>query len=382
MRITSKKVGWLTKTFLAVVLVGSLQHLGLRHFSDTPPPPRFSGEVRLMSFTGFSARPVVVRKKIDLEQPTLSATAFSFVVTRKIVPAPFGSSSATTSSPVQLPAPMTRAPAPENTVSPNKPVADALPLPAVPFPFAYRWRESNLISRLGDETDASRSLSIAAAPTSAAASPSGPLLQETAAVSAVRDRPGISPMIEPASKRTTDTGSASDDRPQIKEAPSARPSPEPAVDSGPIPALPFSLQLSSCRSLKNAQNAVFDFRKMGLEPFIAKVYLANHGGCWWRVLSGQYASAEAALRAKRALGVSTAIVKRTRFATLIGEYPTQDLTAEIQNHLENLGFSAYSVKNPDRGFRLFVGAFTRKGQAEEQAVELRAKGMVCRVVTR
>jgi cell division septation protein DedD len=371
MRITSKKIGWLTKTFLAVVLVGSLQHLGLRYFSDTPPPPRSSGEVRLMSFTGFSARPAVVRKKIDLVQPTLSATAFSFVITRKITPAPFGSSREAVS-----------APAPEKTVPPNKPVADALPLPAVPFPFADRWWESNLISRLGNETDASRSLSIAAAPTSAAASPSGPLLQETAAVSAVRDRPGVSPMIEPASKRTTDTGSASDDRPQVKEAPPARPSPEPAVDFRPIPALPFSLQLSSCRSLKNAQNAVLDFRKMGLEPFIAKVYLANHGGCWWRVLSGQYASAEAALRAQRALGVSTAIVKRTRFATLIGEYPTQDLTAEIQKHLENLGFSAYSVKNPDRGFRLFVGAFTRKSQAEEQAVELRAKGMVCRVVTR
>jgi hypothetical protein len=91
---------------------------------------------------------------------------------------------------------------------------------------------------------------------------------------------------------------------------------------------------------------------------------------------------EEALQAKKELKLSDAIVKRTRFANFIREYETRELTIEMKNRLEALGFSTYTVEYADHGYRLFVGAFTRKSQAEEQALELQTKGIMCRVVDR
>ncbi|MEJ2474788.1 MAG: SPOR domain-containing protein [Desulfobacterales bacterium] len=201
-------------------------------------------------------------------------------------------------------------------------------------------------------------------------------------MSAVLDRVTVSPEIVPASTWTANTELPSGNQLQEREAPT----PISALKSVTIfkqpPTLPYSLQLSSCRSFENARNAAADFRKRGLDPFIVNVYLKNHGGSWWRVLSGQYSSVEEALSAKNELKLSDAIVKRTRFANLIRKYETRELMIEMKNRLENLGFSAYSVEDPNRGHRLFVGAFTRKSQAEKQALELQTKGIVCRVVAR
>jgi cell division protein FtsN len=201
-------------------------------------------------------------------------------------------------------------------------------------------------------------------------------------VSAVLDRAAVSPDIAHASNWTTDTDPPSGNQPQEREVPLPISASKPAAISKQTPSLPFSLQLSSCRSFKNAQNAAADFRKMGLDPFIVNVYLKNHGGSWWRVLSGQYSSVKEALQAKKELKLSEAIVKRTRFANLIREDETRELTIEMKNRLETIGFSAYTVENADRGYRLFVGAFTRKSQAEKQALELQTKGIMCRVVAR
>ena len=99
-------------------------------------------------------------------------------------------------------------------------------------------------------------------------------------------------------------------------------------------------------------------------------------------MSGQYSSVEEALQAKKELKLSDAIVKRTRFANLIREFETRELTIEMKNRLETLGFSAYTVEYANHGYRVFVGAFTRKSQAEKQALELQTKGIMCRVVDR
>ncbi|MEN8808149.1 MAG: SPOR domain-containing protein, partial [Desulfobacterales bacterium] len=324
-----------------------------------------------MSLTGFSTRPLVVRKKIYTEHqilPALPATAFSFVVIKKIVPPRSGSLDETALSTPQTPVPMTSGMAPAKPASQYNSTADKLPLSSVPLSFTGPWQESALISRLMSEADASASFSSASAPTADTAAPSADPLREAAFVSAVLDRVAVSPEIVTASNWTADTGPPSGGQPQEREAPTPISASKSVAISKQTPSLPYSLQLSSCRSLKNAQNAAADFRKMGLDPFIVNVFLKNHGGSWWRVLTGQYSSVEKALQAKKELKLSDAIVKRTRFANLIREYKTRELTLEMRNRLETLGFSAYTVKYDDHGYRLLVGAFTRKSQADKQAL--------------
>ena len=338
-----------------------------------------------MSLSGFSTRPFVIRKKIDTGPqilPALPATAFVFVVSKKIVPPPSGPLDETAVSSLQTPAPMASGTAPDKTDSWNNSAADRLSLPSASLSLEDRWQESNLVIRLMDEAGASPSFVSALPPTTAVASPSADPPREATIVSAVLDRAAVSPEIVPASNRTADTGSSFADHSQEKEAPTPVSASESAAIYKRSPSLPYSLQLSSCRSLKNAQNAAADFRKMALDPFIVKVYLKNHGGYWWRVLFGQYSSKEEALQAKGDLKLSDAIVKRTRFANLIRNYETRELTIEMKNRLETIGFSAYTVEYADRDYRLFVGAFTRKSQAEEQALELQTRGVMCRVVDR
>jgi septal ring-binding cell division protein DamX len=338
-----------------------------------------------MSLTGLSARPLVVRKKIYTEPPTLPAlpaTAFSFVVTKKIVPTPSGSLDETALSTSQTPVPMSSGMTPAKTASQKISTSDKRPHSSAILSFTDRWQESALISGLMSEADASPSFDSASAPPTDAASPAADPPRKAAAVSAVLDRVAVSPATLPASNWTADAGSPSGDQPQEREAATPISVSKTAAISKQTPSLPYSLQLSSCRSLENAQNAAADFRKMGLDPFIVNVYLKNHGGSWWRVLSGQYSSVEEALQAKKELKLSDAIVKRTRFANFIREYETRELTIEMKNRLEALGFSTYTVEYADHGYRLFVGAFTRKSQAEEQALELQTKGIMCRVVDR
>ena len=384
-KISSRLVVWSACAVLTFMLINGLKLFGLYDNSHTALPTQFSGDVRLMSLSGFSTRPFVIRKKIYPEPqilPALPATALSFVITKKIVPPPSGALDETALSTSQTPAPMASGTAPDKTYSQNNSAADRLPLPSTSLSFTGPWPESDLVSRLLDEAGASPSFVSASSPTSDAASPPADPSREAAFVSAVLDRVAVSPEIVPASNRTADTGSLSADQPQEKEAPRPVSASKSAAIYKRSPSLPYSLQLSSCRSLKNAQNAAADFRKMGLDPFIVNVYLKNHGGYWWRVLSGQYSSMEDALQAKKDHKLSDAIVKRTRFANLIRDYETQELTIEMKNRLETLGFSAYTVGYGDRDYRLFVGAFTRKSQAEDQALELQTKGIMCRVVDR
>jgi septal ring-binding cell division protein DamX len=374
---------------LAFILLGGLKLFGLYNSSQAPSSTGFSGEVRLMSLAGIFDRALVVRKKIYTESQTLAAmpaTAFSFVVTKKIVFPPPGSSDETALSTSQPPVPTAGETAPAKTVSSDNSAADGLPPPSDSFSLDGPWQGSDLISRLTNEAEVSSSITSASAPaTNGASRPEDPA-RRAAFVSAVLDRDAVFPEIAPLSNWTADTGSDAAGQPQEREqpapiSPSVSGSSAAAI-SKRTPSFPFSLQLSSCRSLRNAQNAAADYRKLGMEPFIVNVYLKNFGGTWWRVLFGHYSSTQEALQAKKNLKLSDAIVKRTRFANLIHEYETQELTIEMKNRLESLGFSAYTIESADHGYRLFVGAYTRKSQAEKQAHELLAKGIVCRVVDR
>ena len=148
------------------------------------------------------------------------------------------------------------------------------------------------------------------------------------------------------------------------------------------PPLPYTLQLSSCRKLKSAQNSMNDYRKSELDVYLAKIQLSGKGGTWWRVFTGQYQTLKDAQEKKRELGLSEAIVKKTPYANLIGEYTSLDELRIEQERLTALGLYSYINETPNDTYRLLVGAYTRKAQAEKQALELNSMGLISQAITR
>ena len=148
------------------------------------------------------------------------------------------------------------------------------------------------------------------------------------------------------------------------------------------PPLPYTLQLSSCRTLKNAQNSMKDYGKNNIDVYLVKVQINEQSGKWWRVFTGQYQTLEDALDKKRSLGLADAIVKKTPYANLIGEYTSMDELRTQQERIAALGLSSYVNETPNKTYRLLIGAYTRKVQAEQQALELKSVGLMSQSISR
>jgi len=158
--------------------------------------------------------------------------------------------------------------------------------------------------------------------------------------------------------------------------------PETVLPKNPSPPLPYTLQLASYRSVKNAQNSQNDLNKRGLDVYLSKIQLDGERGTWWRIFAGQYETLEDALGAQKTLGLSDAIVKKTPYANLVGEYASLDELRTEQQRLTNLGVSSYILEGPNSSYRLFVGAYAHKSQAERQALELKSMGLISQTITR
>jgi hypothetical protein len=152
------------------------------------------------------------------------------------------------------------------------------------------------------------------------------------------------------------------------------------IQSGPSPQ-PYSLILASCRSWKNAQKALDDFRSHGASPLsLGKVKLGK-GGIWWVVYMGYYESEEEAAKARKELKLPDAIVQKTPYCNLVGTFPSKLEMAETYRRLERLGYYPYSIRDEDV-YRLLVGAHSTAKKAEAQKLALEADGIQGRVVKR
>ena len=150
--------------------------------------------------------------------------------------------------------------------------------------------------------------------------------------------------------------------------------------AGPNPR-PYSLILASCRSRKNAQKALDDFRSHVSSPLsLGKVKLEK-SGIWWLVYTGYYESKEEAAKARNKLQLADAIVQSTPYCNFVGTFPSKLEMAETYQRLERLGYYPYSIQDEDV-YRLLVGAHSTAKDAEEQKLAWEADGMQSRVVKR
>jgi hypothetical protein len=183
---------------------------------------------------------------------------------------------------------------------------------------------------------------------------------------------------------------ASASLPELVPAPSPPPAPPPKTEppkpelkpvSGSRPAYPFSILLSSCRERQNAVAALPEYRKMGLTPYIVETDLGSKG-LWWRILAGQYRTLEEAVLARKALRPSDAVVVKTPYANLIGQYGSEReaLQAAAQVHTKEV--FPYVLRGAGNSYELLAGAFPSQQAADKNQRELESKGIAARTIRR
>jgi Flp pilus assembly protein TadD len=83
----------------------------------------------------------------------------------------------------------------------------------------------------------------------------------------------------------------------------------PTKSEGKASFRPYSILLSSCRLQESVQKVLFNYHKIGLDPFVVKVKVGKNE-LWWRVFLGHYKSREEALNVIKEKGLSNSIVMK------------------------------------------------------------------------
>jgi len=178
--------------------------------------------------------------------------------------------------------------------------------------------------------------------------------------------------------------------PELGPAPSPSPAPPAKTEppkpeikplSGPRGVYPFSILLSSCKEKQNAVAALSDYRKAGLTPYIVETDLGSKG-LWWRILAGHYRTLDEAAQARKALRSSDAVVVKTPYANLIGQYASEKEAFQAADHVTPKEVFPYVVRGPGNSFQLMAGAFPSQKGAEKHQRELESKGISTRTIQR
>lgn len=159
------------------------------------------------------------------------------------------------------------------------------------------------------------------------------------------------------------------------------PKPEAAPVSATRAAYPFSILLSSCKEKENALAALSGYRQTGMTPYIVRTDLGGKG-IWWRMLTGHYRTLAEATQAKNALKLPDAVVVKTPYANLIGQYGSESEASEAAHKVTPKEVFPYVVKGPGPSFQLMSGAFPSQQAAEIHRRELDARGVSTRTVQR
>ena len=144
---------------------------------------------------------------------------------------------------------------------------------------------------------------------------------------------------------------------------------------------PYSILLASCRLEESAQIVYFNYKKLGLAPYIVKVEL-GHSNVWFRIFTGHYKTRKEALGVIKEYGLSDSLVLKTPYANLIGIFSSEDEATDALGFLQRLGYSPYFVEEAENSFLLVVGAFMKRKGADKQGLELQLDGIQNQIIKR
>jgi Flp pilus assembly protein TadD len=144
---------------------------------------------------------------------------------------------------------------------------------------------------------------------------------------------------------------------------------------------PYSILLSSCRMRESVQKVLFKYHEIGLVPYIVKIELGEKK-LWWRIFIGHYKYKEEALKVIKEYGLSEAIVMKTPYTNLIGNYSSEGEATEMLQSIKELGYSPYIIKPGENNYQIVVGAFKKRKQAEKQKIDLLSDNIKSRIIRR
>ncbi|RKY57568.1 MAG: hypothetical protein DRP95_06855, partial [Candidatus Latescibacterota bacterium] len=142
------------------------------------------------------------------------------------------------------------------------------------------------------------------------------------------------------------------------------------------------VHLSSHRYLSLANREAGLLRGEGYNAFVASARIPDKG-LFYRVLVGDFATEEEARSAAEGLleagRAQYAGILRLPYAILVGSFPSEGAVEREARKLRMRGLSPYSVRvrssDGATEYRLFVGAFATREEAEEMAGELEKDGI-------
>jgi cell division septation protein DedD len=221
----------------------------------------------------------------------------------------------------------------------------------------------------------------APAPAPVAGAPAKPAETPSAAAAAPAARePVVKKPAPPAAPPAAPKPVVSKKEPAAAEARPDKKAPSPPARPGQANA-PYSILLASHRQMQNALEELPRYRQAGLAPYVVLTDVGSKGA-FWRTLSGHYRSLAEALQAQKALKLTDAVVVKTPYANLVGEYGAEKDAGPLSERLSRMGYFPYTVKGPGDTVRLMVGAFPSPQAAEPSRRELEGKGVRAQTVMR
>jgi cell division septation protein DedD len=137
----------------------------------------------------------------------------------------------------------------------------------------------------------------------------------------------------------------------------------------------------SFKTLKRVNKHVSLLKRKGFEPFWSQVNLGKKG-LWFRVCVGHFETAKAAREFKKRFGLKTRKIVRTGYTSKVGDFTSKKEIEERSVSLQKAGYSRYVIEDPQDRYRLLIGAYVTKEDADEMAGKLNDAGIESKVVLR
>jgi type II secretory pathway predicted ATPase ExeA/cell division septation protein DedD len=144
---------------------------------------------------------------------------------------------------------------------------------------------------------------------------------------------------------------------------------------------PFSLRSSSYQQIERASQEIYEIKQMGLTPYLVKADLGDMGA-WWRIYIGFYSTEAEAQKIRTTYKLANATVQKTDYACQVGEFSNEIDGMGIFEKLKQSGYFPYAIQKGRNLFRLYLGAYEKKSDAEALYQELQKKGIKSQVVKR
>ena len=105
-------------------------------------------------------------------------------------------------------------------------------------------------------------------------------------------------------------------------------------------------------------------------------------GTLWRIYIGFYSTEEEANKIKATYKLANATVQKTDYACQVGEFSNESDGLNILERIKQSGYFPYAIQKGRNLFRLYLGAYEKRSEAEALQQELQKKGIKSQVVKR